>query len=1512
MSPIATNTLTIMKLLICKGSERPRLFQELLFLLLVFCFVFIPNLNFAKDGVSFSGDRDIFIKELEAFMKKSNNQLITETFNSFEKYFNRGAFTEAEVETIISVSNKMLEKRISPNPVFKDYLTSLLFIKEGNNEKHLFEEWHQVLTEVLNNDFRKKTKQFKNYVDFSSTLFSDGAFVSGQKGSAWLLKDGSFHLGNSDGKFFVFVESGDLVKIQKNKELTIKATRGYFYPETKTWKGEGGTIAWDTPSTSGIDCSLEKYSFVLKGNLIKIDTVYLQYHKLFPNKKIAGSFENKISTSKSVQKTYPRFTSFDCNFTLDQLHERVQLIGGLKLKGAKMLTYGTDLQPAKLTINDPQKNQVVKAEGLQFALTDNAHIAASGVAVDLFLKKDALTHPSANLRYDINGAVLELSIGNLPENKAPFFASYQGVNIYSDKISWTIGADYLEINEKNPRIGNGNKKVVFESKDFFNIQTYRKLQNVADKNPIATLKFLSDKSKSDTINANTFARTLNKNFSTDNIRGLIYEMVASGFILFQPKTETITVKDRLIHFADAAQSLRDYDLIRFYSDSDKTNAKLNIESNHMIVDGVNTIEFSDRQRVAAKPYKKQLLLKEDRNLSFDGKLFAGYSSFEGKDFNFEYQPNQLVMDSIRYFDLFTVTDQKDGKGGFKAASIASRIEHVQGVLLIDAPENKSGKEDIALFPSFNSKGKSYLFYDRPETQKGSYARDSFFVSLDEFHLNGLDELLPEDLNFKGNLVSAGILPEIAETVKLQEDGSLGMKVSSPSEGYPAYGDKGNFQGDVKLDNEGFTANGTINYEGATIESSDIILKPKQLLSTAEKFELEESEEVGNEKPQVFGEDVVINWQPYKDSMYISVKEKGFKIFNEGDYRLRDLLILTPGGLKGRGTFDWDKGQLNSELYSFGANYIESDTSNLTIKARGLDHLALDTKNVYTNLNFKNNIGTVRANSDSVYTELPYNTYITSLNEFDWDMKNETITFKADEDGKGSFRSTNKEQDGLTFWGKEAFYDLKTYELRLGGVSRIETADAFVVPDAGQVEIHKLGTMKTLTNATIIADTANQYHVIRRANVEILGRKKYRASGFYEYNLGDRKQEFNLTEIIGQPVGKGKKKKRKCQTSAVGVITPGQDFYIDEKIKFNGDIGLVASRANLDFSGFAYLAAEKLPNTEWFSVNSLGDKLNLRLSYNEPKNKSGEILRTGLVIQNVTGKLYPATMMAKKQESDYLLFESKGILDYDPSIDAFYFGDSLKIVSGVRSGNVLTYNNEKGQLKAEGKFNFFNENDALVATVSGVTEFEHQKEQTETSEKTFELMMGFDLFLPSKLMKIIETDLVANAYNSRNIDYLKNREFYQTALSEFIPEGKELATARARMLNLGLDIPEKYNFPILLADVEMTWDKSRSALVAKKEKIGIVGFNGTPINKNIEGDLEFRILPDGTKRFTFQLVIPGDVNKYFFEYQDGVLLTTSTNPAYNNAVENLKKRDRFVKTKKGQTLEIGLANDSKMK
>ena len=41
----------------------------------------------------------------------------------------------------------------------------------------------------------------------------------------------------------------------------------------------------------------------------------------------------------------------------------------------------------------------------------------------------------------------------------------------------------------------------------------------------------------------------------------------------------------------------------------------------------------------------------------DGEIFAGFSRIEGKDFHFQYEPYHIVLDSVRYFDLFVPTGE---------------------------------------------------------------------------------------------------------------------------------------------------------------------------------------------------------------------------------------------------------------------------------------------------------------------------------------------------------------------------------------------------------------------------------------------------------------------------------------------------------------------------------------------------------------------------------------------------------------------------------------------------------------------------------------------------------------------------------------------------------------------------------------------------------------------------------------------------------------------------------------
>ena len=170
------------------------------------------------------------------------------------------------------------------------------------------------------------------------------------------------------------------------------------------------------------------------------------------------------------------------------------------------------------------------------------------------------------------------------------------------------------------------------------------------------------------------------------------------------------------------------------------------------------------------------------------------------------------------------------------------------------------------------------------------------------------------------------------------------------------------------------------------------------------------------------------------------------------------------------------------------------------------------------------------------------------------MAKGSIVFSP-EPGKDRFTSINPDQDSLTFTAATAVYDNLTSELAAGGVPFVISADAKIYPGDSSLTVGSGGQIAQLTNARIVADTINEYHVINRATVDISGRKEYTASGFYEYNVGPHEQEFELQNIVGTRVGKGLASEKATATRADGQISEDTAFYIDDKTRFFGTISL---------------------------------------------------------------------------------------------------------------------------------------------------------------------------------------------------------------------------------------------------------------------------------------------------------------------------------------------------------------------
>ncbi len=1446
-----------------------------------------------------------FLKKMEAYVTLSQQQLSVKTYKEFEKKFKSGGFTEEETTRLMAVCNDMLSAHLNATPYFTDFLMSSTLLESGAKDSR-FEKWLSVLEPMIADALQvKKYVPIRQFLDFSTSFFENNALYFGNNTINWFADNRDYVWKFDKGTPSVVWEKLNITAAYKKDSIIIKDTKGEFFPVTKEWQGNGAEVTWERFNNKDIVCKLGIYSIDVSKGFYRAEKAFLKYPALFPDKDIEGVFEDKVNFGNStVENSYPRFESYQKRLKVSNIGKNIQYEGGFRLFGMTVFGYGTQEEKANLMINDSKKgNRIFRSTSELFVIRKDESIASEISEAVLYFGKDSIYHPSVNLKMNVAENVLMLDRGERASQRHPFSNSYHQVNMDLNKIKWFIDKDSIVLGDKQAGYGANNNKAMFESFKFFSEPDFRKFQNISTRNPVIVLKMYSDQVQKRTLNADEAARQINPKMDASMIQGLLYELVSNGFVNYDSEKKTLELKDKVFHYSLANQKKVDYDVLRISSETTKENSNFFLKDTTILINGVRGIELSNIQKIRIVPRDQELVLKHNRNFDFDGRMFGGFALFYGTKFHFDYDLFDIKVDSLRYLDLYLKTGEDQYKRPI-ASAINSRLEHLRGVLLIDAPNNKSGREPIKMMPSFQSKDYSYVFYDLPETQGGIYERDSFYFKLDKFNLDGLDSLQRSQLNFKGTMISAQIVPDFRETLTLQPDSSLGFINRTPTEGYPLYSNKGNFKGSISLNNKGFWGKGSVKYLDATIESQDVVFHPKQMFASAKVFDLKENRT--NNVPQVTAPGVQINWKPHNDSMYLTSKDSAFKFFPEGNYTMRNTIILTPSGVKGMGTFEWEKGYMKSKLFSFGSKYVQSDTMTLSIRAVSnlSDQLALDTRNIRGKIDFDIQKGFFKSNSEDVMTSMPGVKTNTTINEFDWDLQSEIIDFNAN--GKPAyFVSAEKEQDSLNFLGKKASYDLKSNLFKIGGVDYIKTCDAFVYPDSNKIQIELGGAMTTLMNARIVCDTITKHHVINRATVNIKGRKEYTANGFYEYNVAGKNQEIQFDNIIGQRVGTGNRNQKRTETAATGTVKAEDDFLIDKKTTFKGTIALSSGSKNLRFDGFAHFEHDNLPNRQWFSIYSNADKSDLALSYNLPKNEEGQNLNTGIFISKENAQAYPSAMMPLSFAKDRPIIDVRGVFKYNAATDQIIFGDSLKVLGSSLQGNKMIYDNRTGALNAEGKLTLGGSLQYINVLAAGTakTKFLPPTDELRDSNGikgsplSIEAMFGIQMHIPDKLLKIMAADIQAGSFDALDSDFKKD-DFSDKALTEFISDEKDYKKTLNEMKEKTLDMPNKYNdFSFLFSRAMMRWNPELQSMVSYGSKADLNSVLGIPINKKITAWVEFKMPSNNDDRVYVYIKTANDFF-YFFGYQKGVLGITSTNPKMEEEFNKIKTKERIAKTKDG--------------
>ncbi len=1491
-----------------------------------------------------------YLEELETFTTASQNKAANEAFTNFTRLFLSGAFTEAEQAAIVLSTRKMQERKVRSQGGFVDYYACLEQIKNAENGEQQFKEWHTVLNAILD-EAKFTVLRVDKFLKLSRNFLYNRILDEQLGGNDWTVSGGVVSW-SYDGQPKLLVRQLDRLSLRSRLDsLEIIETQIEVDLLAGEAKGQGGKVDWQKVGLPPeVNADLVHYSFGTNKSGYTASEAKMRYPAYFGNKEMVGTFQNQASSAdQKAGQPFPQFTSQDGYVEIKNVGEGIELAGNFEIRGNTVYAIGDEGRKAavQLSIDDQSGQRKLFGRAERFTIRQAERIGGEEVETTIYFGKDSLYHPSVTLKVDIPQRIVQLIRTKSGNDRNPFYHSLNKVNIYSDYLDIYLNQDSILIGK--PTISFIDKGAVrVESEDFFSKNDYYRIQNIAESNPLALMLSLRNQEVgSDFIDTDRIAKALNPKFTTDNIQSLLFELVADGFITYDVDEKQVRLKPKVAHYVRADRGEKDFDRIQINSETSESNGVINLRTGEITLEAVKPLEFNKPKRIAVQPAGERITISGDRDFDFHGKVFAGYAIMLGNDFHFKYAPYHIVMDSIRYLDLFIPDPNSDPKKP-TALSIASRIEHVTGTLLLDAPKNKSGKQDIDIFPALKSDKTAYIYYDKGDANS-AYQRDSFYFEVAPFNFNSLHKLNEADVKFKGQLNSGGIFPLIEETVSLQEDGSLGFISPTEESGASLYRGRGNYQGDINLSNAGLSGKGQLSYIGAEVNSEDIRFELDRATASAEVFNLEEASSP-RVLPQVRGNGVNIDWRPYSDSLLINSTEKEpFHLFKSGSHDFDGTLVLTPEGLKGSGQLDWPAASMNSKAIEFGTFSATADTATVRIRSLESDErLALSTENVNTTLDFEKGKGDFKSNTNALTTSLPYNQFQTSIEEFNWDMNGNTIGFQAKDGEKGRFTSTHPDQDSLTFLGKEATYDLSSSMLQVKGVEFIKSADAFIYLADGKVQVEPAAKITTLENAKIIADSVNQYHVINRATVDILGRRKYKASGFYEYNVGPHQQELELQNITGEPIGKGKYSDKATATRAEGKVEEGTSFYIDHKTLFRGTINLDASSKNLYFDGYAKIEAVHLKRPQWFTVESEGDKKNLTLKIDSPKDVESFPLHTGFYLGKKSRRIYPILLQTKEARVDHGILPITGVFKYDEERDIFLFGDSSRVIQNSPIGNLLQLDNRVGKLKGEGMlgvgsrmnyikvksygriemevpseaFSIAEEEEeapqeapkAPTDDIMLLDEEEEKKEETSLTitapiaaaypDANIDMMAAIDIQLPGKLLSMMANDIKAASFASPSLNLVSDGEFYRDGVRNLFPAGKELEAALQGMALGYIDLDKKINpHTLLFSRLKVRWNQDYQSFVSTEKTTGLVSLGGESINKMLEIHTEFKMTSsDNDDRFYIYIKSPSELF-YFFGFKDGILNVASNNTSFMDELGTMKAKDLVLKMPDGGTYEI---------
>jgi hypothetical protein len=223
----------------------------------------------------------------------------------------------------------------------------------------------------------------------------------------------------------------------------------------------------------------------------------------------------------------------------------------------------------------------------------------------------------------------------------------------------------------------------------------------------------------------------------------------------------------------------------------------------------------------------------------------------------------------------------------------------------------------------------------------------------------------------------------------------------------------------------------------------------------------------------------------------------------------------------------------------------------------------------------------------------------------------------------------------------------------------------------------------------------------------------------------------------------------------------------------------------------------------------------------------------------------------------------------------------KIADQSRPGNMIVFDTEKCILSGEGKLNFGTAFDFV--NIEGAGRVSHS---LDSGKVELQAILGFDFYFSPEALRIMSDEIrLIPTLKSVNL----NSEFNKKGMDDLL--GAELSSRLKEELDLfgvSRELPNEFNFEILLNDVNLYWNEPTSSF-RSKGKIGIGYIGNQPLNVYVDGFIEIQRRRSGDM---FDIYLKADESTYYyFSYIRGNMMTQAANKTYSMLIAGLKPKVR---------------------